>query len=69
MPGHDGMDHGDHQMGSEMDRIGHATGTVRSVGAQDDFVTISHGPFDGGKEARAHRVADTTAQAARTPAG
>lgn len=48
MADHDGMDHGDHDMGGEMDGIGHATGTIRSVGAQGDFLTIAHGPFDGG---------------------
>lgn len=48
MADHDGMDHGDHEMGAEMDGIGHATGTIRSVGSQGDFLTIDHGPFDGG---------------------
>ena len=38
------MDHGDHDMG---DGIGHATGTIRSVGSQGDFLTIEHGEFDG----------------------
>lgn len=48
MASHDGMDHGeDHQMG---DGIGHATGTIRSVGSEGDFLTINHGPFDGGIE-------------------
>ena len=31
-----------------MNGIGHATGTIRSVGSQGDFLTIDHGPFDGG---------------------
>ena len=50
MASHEGMDHGDHEMGDTMDSIGHATGTIRSVGAQGDFLTIDHGPFDGGIE-------------------
>ena len=50
MADHDGMDHGDHQMDAQMDGIGHATGTIRSVGAQGNFLTIAHGPFDGGIE-------------------
>lgn len=48
MADHDGMDHSDHQMDAAMDSIGHATGTIRSVGSQVDFLTIEHGPFDGG---------------------
>lgn len=48
MADHDGMDHGDHDMGEKMDGIGHATGTIRSVGSQGNFLTIEHGPFDGG---------------------
>ena len=47
MADHDGMDHGDHQMDAEMDGIGHATGTIRSVGSQGDFLTIEHGEFAG----------------------
>lgn len=45
------MDHGDHEMhggATTMDGVGHATGTVRSVGSQGDFLTIQHGPFQGG---------------------
>lgn len=52
MADHDGMDHGDHNMTNAadeaMDGIGHATGTIRSVGSQGDFLTIEHGPFEGG---------------------
>jgi len=50
MAHHEGMDHTGHDMGSTMDGIGHATGTIRSVGAQGDFLTIDHGPFEGGIE-------------------
>lgn len=38
------MDSGDHAMG---DGIGRATGVIRSVGSEGDFLTIEHGPFDG----------------------
>lgn len=48
--GHQGMDHGSHEMDGAKDGIGHATGTIRSVGAQGDFLTINHGPFEGGVE-------------------
>ena len=48
MTEHDGMDHGDHNMDGKMDGVGHATGTIRSVGSQGDFLTIEHGPFEGG---------------------
>ncbi|MEM6415594.1 MAG: copper-binding protein [Pseudomonadota bacterium] len=41
------MDHGDHDMAGMGDGVGHATGTIRSVGSQGDFLTIEHGPFDG----------------------
>lgn len=41
------MDHGDHE-GAMGEGIGHATGTIRSVGSQGDFLTINHGPFEGG---------------------
>lgn len=50
MASHDGMDHRDDGMDGEMDGIGHATGTIRSVGEQGDFLTIDHGPFEGGIE-------------------
>lgn len=40
--------HADHDMDEKMDGIGHATGTIRSVGAQGNFLTIDHGPFEGG---------------------
>ena len=40
--------HADHDMDEKMDGIGHATGTIRSVGAQANFLTIDHGPFEGG---------------------
>ena len=39
------MDHSDHDMGSS--DTGHATGVIKSVGAQGDFLTIDHGPIDG----------------------
>ena len=29
------------------DGVGHATGTIRSVGSQGDFLTIEHGEFAG----------------------
>ena len=48
MAAHDAMDPGDHDIGGEMDGIGHATGVIRSVGSQGDFLTIEHGPFEGG---------------------
>ena len=38
------MDQADHAMG---DGIGRATGTIRSVGSQGDFLTIEHGEFAG----------------------
>lgn len=44
MADHDGMDHSDHNMS---DGMGHATGIIRSVGTQGDFVTIEHGPIEG----------------------
>ena len=48
MAGDDAVDHGNHDMGAMGDGVGHATGTIRSVGAEGDFLTIEHGPFDGG---------------------
>ncbi len=39
------MDHSDHDMGDGT--IGHGIGTIKSVGAQGDFLTIDHGPIDG----------------------
>lgn len=39
------MDHSGHDMGSG--DTGHATGIVKSVGAQGDFMTIDHGPIEG----------------------
>lgn len=45
MASHDGMDHGDQDMSGG---IGHATGVIRSVGSQGDFLSIEHGPFEGG---------------------
>lgn len=50
MAGDAGMHHADHAMGAMGDGVGHATGTIRSVGAQGDFLTIDHGSFDGGIE-------------------
>ena len=44
MADHDGMDHADQDIG---DGIGRATGTIRSVGSQGDFLTIEHGPVEG----------------------
>ncbi|MEO1019654.1 MAG: copper-binding protein [Pseudomonadota bacterium] len=41
-------DNADHKMDSEVENIGRATGTIRSVGAQGNFLTIDHGPFEGG---------------------
>jgi len=38
------MDHGDDDAGNG---IGHATGTIRSIGGQGDFLTIEHGEFEG----------------------
>ena len=48
MAGDDAVDHGNHDMGAMGDGVGHATGTIRSLGAQGDFLTIEHGPFEGG---------------------
>ena len=48
MAGDDAVDHGNHDLGAMGDGVGHATGTIRSVGAQGDFLTIEHGPFEGG---------------------
>ena len=39
------MDHSGHEMGSG--DTGHATGVIKSVGAQGDFLTIDHGPIEG----------------------
>lgn len=54
MADQDGMDHSEHEMTSdgvgEAEGVGHAVGTIRSVGSQGDFVTIEHGAFDGGIE-------------------
>lgn len=58
MDGHDNaaMDHAmagdtmEHDMAGMGDGIGHATGTIRSVGSEGDFLTIEHGPFEGGIE-------------------
>lgn len=55
MAGHDDMGHNHDDMNEGMghnhddmnDDIGHATGVIRSVGSQGDFLTIEHGPFDG----------------------
>jgi len=44
MTGDDGMDQSDHNMS---EGTGHATGTIRSVGSQGDFLTIEHGEFAG----------------------
>lgn len=41
------MDMADHDAGAMGDGVGHATGTIRSVGSQGDFLTIEHGPFEG----------------------
>lgn len=41
------MDMADNDAGAMGDGVGHATGTIRSVGSQGDFLTIEHGPFDG----------------------
>ncbi len=45
MTGTEMVDHSDHDMGSG--DTGHATGVIKSVGAQGDFLTIDHGPIDG----------------------
>ena len=47
---HDGMDHGKNDMAKQKSGIGQATGTIRSVGSEGDFLTIAHGPFEGGIE-------------------
>jgi Cu/Ag efflux protein CusF len=39
------MDHSGHEMGDG--DIGHATGVIKSIGSQGDFLTIDHGPIDG----------------------
>lgn len=46
--GQEKVDHSEHDMSSKPDGVGHAVGTIRSVGTQGDFLTIEHGPFDGG---------------------
>ncbi len=48
MSDHDTMDDGDHIVSYKMNGVGYATGTIRSVGGQSDFLTIAHGPFAGG---------------------
>lgn len=45
---HDDMGHGKLSMSNQKNAIGKATGVIRSVGSQGDFLTIAHGPFDGG---------------------
>ncbi|MBA3069851.1 MAG: copper-binding protein [Hyphomonas sp.] len=34
-------------LSSAGERIGRATGTIKSVAGQSDFLTIDHGPIDG----------------------
>lgn len=41
------MDSNVHNMSAMGEGIGHAIGTIRSVGGNSDFLTIEHGPFDG----------------------
>ena len=47
----DGMDHGDHDMANAsdgaMDGVGHAPGTIASIGSQGYSLTIAHGHFAG----------------------
>ena len=45
---HDDMGHGKLSMSNQKNAIGKATGVIRSVGNQGDFLTIAHGPFEGG---------------------
>lgn len=42
------MDDPGHVMSMMEDGEGYATGTVRSLGPEGDFLTIQHGPFEGG---------------------
>ena len=39
------MDHSGHDMGGGA--IGHATGVIKSLGGQGEYVTIDHGPIEG----------------------
>lgn len=41
------MDHSGHDIGAAQERIGHGSGVIRSVGSQDDFLVINHGPLEG----------------------
>lgn len=42
------MAHDNHDMTEMEDTMGHSSGTIRSVGSQGNFLTIEHGPFEGG---------------------
>lgn len=41
------MDHSEHDMSAMGDGVGHATGIIKSLGSDGNFVTLQHGPFDG----------------------
>jgi Cu/Ag efflux protein CusF len=45
MPAVETMDHTGHDMNGG--NMGHATGVIKSVSSQSDFLTIDHGPIDG----------------------
>lgn len=45
MPADGMMDHTEHDMGGG--NMGHATGIIKSVGSQSDFLTIDHSQIDG----------------------
>lgn len=41
------MDTSEPAMAAMGDGVGHATGVIRSIGSDGDFVTLQHGPFEG----------------------
>lgn len=42
-----GIDNNEHDMSAMDDGVGHATGVIKSLGSEGDFVTLQHGPFEG----------------------
>ncbi len=47
-PGETAMEMANRDRNAGTDGTGRATGIIRSVGSQGDFLTIEHGPFEGG---------------------
>jgi len=41
------VDQSGHDMGALGETIGHGAGAVRSIGAQSEYIVISHGPLKG----------------------